>query len=90
METKMYTDNDMEVRIYKVTVTLSRLEDTVKARNWVRGGTIDASDDSDGTSFGYAPQVIETKRVNRTIYEQEVEDLDLQALIVAVNKLLKL
>lgn len=42
----------------------------------------------DNTEYGYAPEVETLVTQTREIYRQEVNDLDLAAVIIAVNKLL--
>jgi hypothetical protein len=68
---------------YKITIEEECLEKTIKGRSWEKG--CNTENDHDG--YGYAPQVEEHKMVNRTIYQQDISELDLNAVIKAINKL---
>jgi len=66
--------------LYTITITETRNENTVKRREWVQHGSEEQESD-----WGYAPQIIEVKEVNRKIFEQVVEELDIAKVIGAVN-----
>lgn len=68
--------------IYKITITQTRLEETIKPRSWEKGASIENAE-----GYGYAPEVIETKNVERELYTQSVAELDIKAVIKAVNKM---
>lgn len=70
--------------IYKVTITQVRTESTIKGKEWVQGA---AQTPDEPNKWGYTPQVIEIKDVTREIYSQSVEDLDIEAVVRAVNKI---
>lgn len=74
--------SDEQKTMYKITITKTRLENTIKSRTWEEGGT---ESKSECGKFGYTPQVTEVKDVAREIYSQVVEDLDVGAVIYAVN-----
>ncbi len=68
--------------IYRVTITQTRLENTLRGREWKQGVDLATED-----GYGYTPQVIEAKEVNREIYSQTIEGLDIEAVVKAVNKI---
>ncbi len=72
--------------LYTITIKQERHENTIKPRDWVENGT---EDKSDGGEWGYAPQITEVKAIERTVYTQVVEDLNLGAVIAAVNEFIK-
>jgi len=66
--------------LYTITITETRHENTVKRREWLLNG----SEEQEG-DYGYAPQVIEVKEVNRKVFEQVVDELDVPNVIGAIN-----
>ena len=67
--------------LYTITITETRQETTLTRRDWVKGGTEEQS----AGGYGYTPQVTEVKEVNRKIFEQVVDRLDIVKVINAVN-----
>ena len=65
--------------IYKVTIEVTREEDSLTGREWRTGGNIDKPDD-----MAYTPQVREVKEVKRTIATFELRNLDTKAVLLAV------
>ena len=72
--------------------TIEIVEETVEERQsghkWERGGPIDATTHSPGEdSWGYTPRIMQPTKVEKIILRQEVKELDLAAVIKAINKL---
>ena len=65
----------------RFTITINEVgqETRYVGRTWEMG----ASDDKE--SYGYTPEIQATRDYERTIYTQHVDDLDLKAVIAAVN-----
>lgn len=68
---------------YEISITEIAQEETITGREWVRGGVDGKENDDD--EWGYTPQIAEVKAVTRQIYKQNVDELDLGAVIAAVN-----
>ena len=70
--------------IFKIAITRTRLEEVVEGHKWEQ--MRERSDCVEGQSiFGYTPEIISTKKVDREIYTQEVTELDLASVIKAIN-----
>lgn len=66
---------------YRITVTDTGTETKVKGRVWEQG--VDPENKPDG--YGYTPEIEKVVDYSRTIFEQNRDDLDLVAVIKAVN-----
>ena len=66
---------------FKITITETTFEKRFKGKDWMKGG------DGDPESFGYTPEIVKTVAVERTLYTQNVADLDLVNVIKAVNSM---
>ena len=75
----------MAKRKYKIVITEDVIEEAYTRREWCRGVEPTTEDSPEG--YGYPEQVAEKKVVTKDILIQEVEDLDLPAVIRAINKL---
>lgn len=66
------------------TITITETKDVTKLSNpeWERG-----ADPKDPEGYGYTPRVEKTVTVNRDIFTQTVDDLDLKKVITAINGL---
>ena len=65
---------------FTIEITETAIETGFTGREWVKG--VDPENPEKG---GYTPQVESKKKVSRVIYTQNLEDLDLTAVIKAVN-----
>jgi len=70
--------------IYKITVEVTRLEQVIGGGEWVNLGVGVKGANEEGK--GRAPQVIQTEKKTREVYSQTVSELDLKAVIGAVNR----
>lgn len=73
----------MTSKRYVITITEHAAEESYKERQWTPGVVEPAEDNKQG--YGYTPQVKEIKTVERKVYEQNVDALDIKAVIRAVN-----
>lgn len=71
-----------EETIYKITIERTRMEKTLKQREWVEGGP----DEVNNNGYGYTPQIVEIKSINREIYSQSITNLDVAAVVAVVNR----
>lgn len=71
----------MKQAVYKITIAIDRMEETLTSKTWVEGGIDNKNEEG---SWGYQPQVTQTERVSRTVAEFRVTDLDTKAIILAV------
>ncbi len=72
---------DMSNARYTVTVTEIVTEKRVLPRKWEKGG------EGNPENYGYAPEVETLQTVERKVYEQSKGDVNLLAVIMAVNGL---
>lgn len=72
----------MRKPIYKVTVRVIREEESLTRKSWTEGGSENQNSDE---TYGYTPQVIQIEEVDRILYEQSITELDIAAVIKAVN-----
>jgi len=68
--------------MFTITVEQDQLEKVVVEPVWAKGAE-PTKDNPDG--FGYTPQEIHEKGIKRMVYKQTVKELDLKAVIMAVN-----
>ena len=67
---------------YKITIEEQQLEETLTSGAW------QVVDQRDGDSkYGNPKQVPQMENVNRTIFTQDVDELDLVGVIKAINKI---
>lgn len=70
---------------FKIEITETRERITTK-REWVK--VADSGNEGDGRSvYGYGPEIATTTDVLREVLTQEVDTLDLAAVIRAINNL---
>ena len=67
--------------IYKVTIDVTRDEEVVTGKQWVKGGT--ESKDSPG-EYGYTPQTVQTKSVEHRVFSYEAKTLQVAEVVRAV------
>jgi phage tail tube protein FII len=65
---------------YKVVITEYSNEIQLKGGEWKQG-----ADDTTTSTFGYTPNIERIVEVERTVLQQEVTELDMVAVIKAVN-----
>ncbi len=69
--------------IYEIVIHVTKVEETKGGKQWKIVG-----EDLNGKGeLGYTPEITVEKEVRREIYSQSTTDLDLPAVIKAVNKL---
>ena len=66
---------------YKIVITEYCVEEKPAGKQWEEGAG------EDGKSYGYTPEIIRKTVVERDIYSQDIEELDLKAVIQAVNEI---
>lgn len=66
---------------YKITVEVARYERVVGGRQWVKGGDPEKPDE-----YGYSPNVMEVRKIDRKLLEITVDKLDMPELTKAVLK----
>lgn len=66
---------------YIITIKESCHETRVRGKDWSKGG------DGDPEKFGYTPEIEKTVLVEREIFSQNTDELDLIAVIKAINKI---
>ena len=64
---------------YKITITETGQETRIIGNDWKEGAH------ENGQSFGYTPEIEATLDYERQLYQQHVDELDLKAVINAVN-----
>lgn len=69
---------------YKITITEETQEVKLQGKEWKEGGKIGAGE---GDQYGYTPEIEKTVDVTREIYAQNVDTLDLKAVIKAINEI---
>ncbi len=69
---------------YVITITEHAEEEVFTGREWRNGVNPPSNQYPDG--HGYTPQVKEIKTVERKVYEQNVDTLDIKAVIESVNQ----
>ncbi|MCK4710835.1 MAG: hypothetical protein KAU21_19630 [Gammaproteobacteria bacterium] len=69
---------------YKITIVETSEEETLTSRRWVEGGTEGSGEGR--TGYGYTPQIPQTVKVEREIYTQQTDDLNLVSVINAINE----
>jgi hypothetical protein len=67
---------------YKITIEETKAVTKIVGRNWEVVKRVDNTHD-----YGYTPEIEKTVKETTEIYQQIVDDLDLAAVIIAVNKL---
>jgi len=74
----------MNDKRYKIEVTEFCFEKRIKGKEWkqVTDGVLEG-----GGNYAYTPEIEKTVEVERTIFTQNTDDLDLVAVIKAVNGL---
>ena len=71
-------------RRYKIIVIETICEDTIHGGEWKQGAG-QSEDDKD--KYGYTPEIISAKVVEREVYSQDVDKLNLTDVIAAVNNM---
>lgn len=66
---------------YKVVIERTEVEETRIGKKWELTGPKESAE------YGYTPETTSSSSVTRQIFEQVTEDLDLVAVIKAVNKI---
>ena len=64
---------------FKITITETGQERRIVGGTWERGAG------ENGEDFGYTPEIEATRDYERQVYQQHVDELDLKAVINAVN-----
>ena len=70
----------MSDKRFEITITEKTVETKWKGKDWEEGA--DASNES---GWGYTPEIEKKVDVERTIYKQNTDQLDLVAVIKAIN-----
>jgi len=70
---------------YKITIEEICTEEKLTAREWKAGAEPKTDENEDGR--GYTPQVVEKREVERIIFIQNTNELDLKLVIKAINKI---
>lgn len=65
---------------YKIVITEIGEERRTIGKEWARGAHPD-----DPAAFGYTPETVATRPYEREVYTQNVADMDMIAVIKAVN-----
>lgn len=68
---------------YKIEITEFAVEEVVAGREWKQGADMEKTEDP--KKWGYTPEIIKKKNVERTAYTQNTDELDLKAVIKAIN-----
>lgn len=74
----------MNEKRWVIRIEETGIEDGVYTRSWEKGAGATAADPE---AWGYTPEVVAKKPYKREIYAQIVSDLDIQAVIAAINKM---
>jgi hypothetical protein len=69
---------------YKIVITEKGTEVLTRGKDWEQGVKPITEEDSGG--WGYTPEIQKTVDVERQVFMQEVEGLNLKAVINAINK----
>jgi len=72
---------------YKITIEEIKSVEFEKTDCWDIVRTVEEADKLGGGQYGYRPPILTSKITETNIYEQVVEDLDIQQVIQAVNGL---
>jgi len=67
--------------MFKITIEHETEETQTKGREW----KVIGSKENDIPEYGYTPEIQKVVQISRTIYMQTVNELDLPAVIAAVN-----
>ena len=67
---------------YKITITEIGQESKLQGNKWAK-----LSDKEGGGQYGYTPEVRMAVNFEREIFSQSIEELDLSAVIRAVNEI---
>lgn len=70
--------------MFKIVITETKVEEVPSTREWKPTGN---KNEAGGDEYSYTPQSMIKDSVERDILIQEVETLDLPAVIKAVNKI---
>ena len=66
---------------YEITIKKSEIREEPAGKTWNKVST-----DADGNSeYGYTPEIIKKQTVETTVYRQVIDEIDLFAVIKAVN-----
>ena len=68
---------------YEITIKKTEIREEPAGKTWDRVST-----DADGNSeYGYTPEIIKKQTVETTVYRQVIDEIDLFAVIKAVNNM---
>jgi hypothetical protein len=67
---------------YTIVITEHSIEEVYAGQEWKQG----AGDEDSENGYGYTPEIIKKKVVQRELYQQNTDELDLGLVIKAVNK----
>jgi hypothetical protein len=67
---------------YKITITEIGVETQICGKNWAQGADPEKED-----GWGYTPEIEKQVNVERKVFEQDTDDLNLVDVIKAVNGL---
>lgn len=67
---------------YTITITKVDVEESIIERAW----KVISKDTDNRDVFGYTPEINARRELERKVYEQTVDELDIKAVISAVNK----
>lgn len=67
--------------MYEIRIRKTEIKEMPAGKEWEKGVT----EGEDG--YGYTPEIMKKREVTTIILEQQLEELDLPAVIKAVNKL---
>lgn len=67
---------------FQIVIKEQSIEERPAGVDWERGAG-DKPEDKD--NWGYTPEITKKKEIERTVFTQDVEELDLKSVIKAVN-----
>lgn len=70
--------------MFKIQIESSFIEERPAGKEWLVVAE-KTGENRNVPEYGYTPEIVKKKEVVRTIYEQEVETLDIKKVIAAVN-----
>lgn len=68
--------------MYTITITKTTIEEKPAGQEWEITGK---KREGGGDTYAYTPEIVKKKEVELKVYEQIVDELDLKAVIAAVN-----
>ena len=69
---------------YKIVITEKGTEKKTRGQDWERGVGKETDEDS---GWGYTPEIVKSVSFERTIYTQEIDELDFIGVVCAINNI---